>query len=284
MNLSGILLAGGQSRRLGVNKLLIMTGRVPLFIDQIFKLSFFCSEIIISTTEQNLPFISRELRNIKGHLKNYSEILKVENVCNINPGERVRSFLDRNEVKIVLDDIGVIRPAKKPAETGPIAGIYSGLKEVSNYYSLIMAFDMPFISFRMIKTLVEIMGQDVGSDGKILSSGMSEKSNDAFIIKTEKGFEVLSSIYSKGCLDALERNIINGDNKISDIFNHIKVKVIGEETLKARGLDLLNFFNINKIEDFRRYKDIWENGFLECEKNIESVNTFFRRWAGFFFR
>ena len=46
MDFSGILLAGGKSRRLGPNKIKIISDDVPLLIEQAIKLGFFTSEII----------------------------------------------------------------------------------------------------------------------------------------------------------------------------------------------------------------------------------------------
>jgi molybdopterin-guanine dinucleotide biosynthesis protein A len=284
MNLSGILLAGGKSRRLGMNKLQVRIGQVPLLIDQIFKLSFFCREIIVSTSELNFPIIEREIKNIKRHLKHFSEILEIKNICGTDPGDNVRAFLDRAEIKIVLDDLNEIKTGKISRETGPIAGIYSGLNKAANHYSLILAFDMPFVSFRMIKTLVDVLDEDIDFDKSKPFTGETKKGIDAFIIKTEKGFEVLSGIYSKGCMDALEYNISNKDNKISNIFKNIKVRIIEEEVLRSKNLDMLNFFNINRIEDYNRFEDIWSNEFLKCLYAAKSGDTFFKRWAGFFFR
>jgi len=284
MNLSGILLAGGKSRRLGINKLQINVGPVPLFIDQVFKLSFFCNEIIISTSNKNYPLIKRECGDIKKHLKYYSEITKTNTLNGTRPGGSVKSFLDNPEIKIVLDDLDEIETGKIPRETGPIAGIYSGLNNAINHYSFILAFDMPFISFRMLKTLVDIIKEDTGIDEKESSSNKEENMYDACIIKTEKGFEVLSGIYSKSCMNALENNIIKKDNKISNIFKHIKVRIIEKEILGSKNLDMLNFFNINKIEDYQRFKNIWYNEFFECKYTFKSGGSNLNRWAEFFFR
>ena len=73
------------------------------------------------------------------------------------------------EIKIVVDDLNEIKTGEISRETGTIAGIYSGLNGAANHYSLILAFDMPFVSFRMIKTLVDLLEEDIDFDkGKIV--------------------------------------------------------------------------------------------------------------------
>ena len=112
MNLSAILLTGGQSRRLGMNKLQIKNGQVPLFIEQIFKLSFFFNEIMISTSKKNLPIIEGECENIEKYLENFSEIASSGMICGIEIGNEVKSFLKSPGIKIVVDDLDDIREGR----------------------------------------------------------------------------------------------------------------------------------------------------------------------------
>jgi len=117
------------------------------------------------------------------------------------------------------------------------------------------------------------------SEPATISYDYSKKS-DARIIKTEKGFEVLCGLYSKNCLGILKENIGKQKYKISDIFNYLDVEVISINKLKQNGIDSLNFFNINRLEDNHKFKNLWQN------KNMSSntAASFIEKWTDFFFR
>ncbi|MCK5566773.1 MAG: NTP transferase domain-containing protein, partial [Actinomycetia bacterium] len=71
MDFSGILLAGGKSTRFGINKIKLEFDGIPLLADQVIKLSFFCSEILISSSREN----SRYIRHVLDRMNEYGKIL-----------------------------------------------------------------------------------------------------------------------------------------------------------------------------------------------------------------
>jgi molybdenum cofactor guanylyltransferase len=277
MDLTGILLAGGKSRRLSFNKIEVRIDKIPLFIDQIFKLSLFCNEILISASDDNYKFISSELARIEDYYNSYY------NFCNLRKLPAFRIVRDK-------DRLG------KPFESrGPISGIESGLENASNSYSLVVAFDMPFISYNLLYLLEEIR---VGED----------KLKDAFIIKTEKGFESLCGIYSKNCLNVIRENIGEKVYKISEIFNNTDTRFIllnklnvrennshnlNYYELNNRKIDSLNFFNINTVDDYNYFAQIWNlkiflyqkfSNQLSSNFTDDPVNLFREKWKYFFYR
>ncbi len=72
MDFTGILLAGGKSSRFGINKIKIEFEGIPLIADQIIKLGFFCTEVLISSSSENsLPIYHMSLsewNNIRQYL------------------------------------------------------------------------------------------------------------------------------------------------------------------------------------------------------------------------
>ena len=223
MSLAGVILAGGSSKRFGINKLQISIENVPLLIDQIFKLSFFCDEIIISTSKQNSAIISEELSKIDRYKKYYHDINFII--------PAIKTFLDKEQEGFY--------------DRGPILGIYTGLQNVTACNALVLAFDMPFVSYRLLQLLKQT-AEDI--------------KKDAIIIKSIKGYEVLCGIYSKNCIGYLKNNMANRDNKISNIFKDIDMHVIKSEILRKYNLDMLNFFNINKVSDHGKFISIWKRG------------------------
>ncbi|MBM3700018.1 MAG: molybdenum cofactor guanylyltransferase [Actinobacteria bacterium] len=260
-NLSGIILAGGKSRRFGFNKIEVKIGKIPLFIDQVFKLSDFCNEVLIITSEKNRKFITSELSNINAYSKYYPF-----------------SGLTGMEIAKVINDerfcsSGLLIPEQA---AGPIMGLYTGLKNACGKYSIVLAFDMPFISKKLLSVLAGGLAKEGATPGI-----------DARIIKTVKGFEVLCGFYNASCLKYLENNIVKNRYKISEIFDYIKIEIVGQEELDENKIDSLNFFNINSVEDYYKFIDIWNNNKPQTTGNKinESLNKqFIKNWERFYLR
>ena len=276
MNLTGILLAGGKSSRLGFNKIEVRIDKVPLFIDHIFKLSFFCSEILISASENNYKFISDELALIDYYYIHYYCF------CNLKGIPPISIIRDKD------------RQENFPKSLGPLGGIESGLEYAKNLYSLVTAFDMPFISYNLIYLLDKVRSRQSGL-------------KDAFIIKTEKGYESLCGIYSKNCLSVIKKNIERKEYKISEIFHSTDTEFIILNKLDIKSdknnlnfyklnnqtIDSLNFFNINTIDDYEYFIRVWDLKVRLFKKfsrrtnsNIsdDSINLYYDKWKYFFYR
>lgn len=248
-NTSGILLCGGESSRFQNNKIQIRLNKIPLFIDQIVKLSFFCDEILIITNIKNFKIISNEFEKIENYLK----------------------FYDGLEVKIpfirLMTDNATLTE-NNTKSIGPIAGICTGLLEAKNQYCIVQAFDMPFTSYNLFKLLTE-----KNSNGFY----------DLIIIKTDQGIETLSAVYSKNCIETILKNIENKIYRIIDIFPYLKVNWITEEDLEKYSVDKLNFFNINMAEDHTNFKKIWKSENFVIKKDVVQ-NSDNKNWGNFFYR
>ena len=276
MNLTGILLAGGKSSRINFDKTEIKINKIPLFIDQVFKLSFFCNEILISASENNYQYISSELARLEDYFNRYYFF------CNLKEVPPVRIIRDKDRQDSSFGSIG------------PISGIESGLENAVNLYSLVIASDMPFISYNLLYLL-----EETKTSQRILK--------DALIIKTEKGLESLCGIYSKKCLNVIRKNIKNKIYRISGIFNNIDARLIllNKLNIKSndhnlifyklnnRKIDSLNFYNINTVDEYNYFIEIWDLQKLLFKKfskklnsnfNDDPINLFCEKWKYFFYR
>jgi molybdenum cofactor guanylyltransferase len=267
LRLSAIILAGGRSSRIGFNKLEIKIENVPLLIDLIIKLKFFCEEILISASKKNMPLILSEIEKIDAYKKEY-DFEKTE------MGNQLECFCAK-DIKIVLDDAD-----KK--NIGPIMGLYKGLSACSHPYAVVTAFDMPFISYGLLHFLIFKKNREKKETQRKETAFKDTKTaldKDARICKTEKGFEALCGLYSKSCLDAIEKKIHQKNYKISDFFDLIDMDIIDSKEMAFHHIDLLNFFNINKTKDYRIFKDLWQ-------KEIDKISSdiFAKVWSSFFFR
>lgn len=111
---AGIILAGGQSRRMGKNKALLpLPGNEQItFVEHLARmLVACCSEVLLVVRDQDATHAYNALPN----------------VC------------------VVLD--------KTPGH-GPLMGLYSGLSEICSSHALVLAVDMPFIQPEMLAFLL----------------------------------------------------------------------------------------------------------------------------------
>jgi molybdopterin-guanine dinucleotide biosynthesis protein A len=102
----------------------------------------------------------------------------------------------------------------------------------------------------------------------------SETKKDIVVLKTKKGFESLSAIYSKNCVKTIEENLGEGVFKVSDIFPYLNILALGEDIIKKHMIDDLNFFNINTIKDY---------ALLQNKYNAQK-ELFSQYWKKSFFR
>jgi molybdopterin-guanine dinucleotide biosynthesis protein A len=270
MDFTGILLAGGKSTRFGINKIKIEFKEVPLLADQIIKLGFFCNEVLISSSDENSYYISQVLNK----LEQYKEMLlnpkpdKIDAV--LQSGNNESPILSEYNFKKPAVRIKVDNTETRPGgkRIGPLAGIFSGLKEAKNKNCLVLAQDMPFVSYRVLRLLT-------------LTSEKTGK--DAVIIRNPKGIEALCGIYSKDHLNQIQDSIGNGIYKISKILEDCEVEWIDSSKIRREKIDMYNFFNINTAEDIKNFNLIREKGItgidpgkLKGEPHIE--------WKAFFYR
>lgn len=117
---------------------------------------------------------------------------------------------------------------------GPLGGIYSGLKLSSNHYNFIVACDMPFLESSIIQYLQRY------------------SNNDLFdvIVPEYNGFiEPLFAIYSRNCIEPIEKNLKNNQLKIRCFFTQVRVKEV--PCNKFNSVEK-SFFNINTKEDLHK--------------------------------
>ncbi len=171
------------------------------------------------------------------------------------------------DIKIVVDDKEA-RPDGK--RIGPLAGIYTGLKEAENKNCLVIAADMPFISYRVLRLLTQT----------------SEKTGkDAVLIRNLRGIEALCGIYSKEYIEKIKSCIKNGIYKIIEILGGSEVEWIDSRKLEEEKIDSYNFFNINTREDIIKFDNIRKDGIPELVKDPGGLTGGSRdRWETFFYR
>jgi len=120
-------------------------------------------------------------------------------------------------------------------ETGSLIGIYTGLVHSSNFLNLVVACDMPFLNLELLRYMVK------------MAPGF-----DVVIPRIGDQMEPLHAVYSKNCMKPMEDLIKQGNLKIRDFFDSVKVRYVEEEELGRFDPERLSFFNINTEADLKR--------------------------------
>jgi molybdopterin-guanine dinucleotide biosynthesis protein A len=119
---------------------------------------------------------------------------------------------------------------------GPLSGIYSALKASPSFFSIVVGCDMPKVSLSFLKLLLA-----------------KTSLGDAVMMKFDDGLvEPLCSVYSKGCLQAIEESFRRQQYKISQVFRSITVAYVLEAEISGLGLSREIFTNVNTTEDWEK--------------------------------
>ena len=135
-------------------------------------------------------------------------------------------------------------------DVGPLMALYSGLAGSNTRKNFVTACDMPF--------LVE---------GLFNSLKAYSDSYDAVIPRIGSFFEPLFAFYSRECMDAIEKMLMQSRRRIASFFNRIKIRFVEEEEIRHHDSALLSFFNINTSEDLRKARSL-------ASEHRELPNTF----------
>ena len=116
--------------------------------------------------------------------------------------------------------------------SGSLGGIYTGLRVSETHHNLVVACDMPFIQPCLLTFLIN-----------------NSEDYDVVIPVTADGLHPTCTIYSRSCIEPIEKQIRTGDLKITNFFPHVEVNSIEFDTL-CPCCDPNVFFNINTNADY----------------------------------
>jgi molybdopterin-guanine dinucleotide biosynthesis protein A len=134
-----------------------------------------------------------------------------------------RDYLD--EGVILVTDLVDIRSS--------LTGIYSGLFYSPRPHAFITGCDMPFLKQELLELILKNL----------------EARWDVVVPVTEEGYQPLSAIYSRRCLEPIANQLAEGKLKVSHFFSKVRIKKVPETSLRQVDPELKSFFNINTPED-----------------------------------
>ena len=190
--IAGIILAGGQSTRLGTDKASLVINKKTLLehvLDAIVPIVN--NVVVVRGHDQVLPHLS-------------------------------------TPVKVVEDFI---------PGGGPIAGLFTGLKNIQENQAYVVGCDMPFLESTLLESLLPF------------SNGY-----DAIVPIVDDKKQSLHAIYSRSCIDTIT-DLLRKDNPgLRDLFSKVNVLYLNESTLGNSARWQRSCFNINTQSDLESAK------------------------------
>ena len=185
--ITGVILAGGMSSRMGQNKALMSLGGKRL-VDRVVV-------------------VMREV---------FNDLLVVTNTPEM------------------YADLGIPMVRDVWPEKGSLGGVYSAIYHVTTPYCLVVACDMPFLNAAVMRYLItQIADYDV-----IIPDVLDE-------------LQTLHAIYSKACLQPIERRLEAHRLRIVGFFADVRVRLVTASELQPYDPELLAFQNLNTPEEFQ---------------------------------
>lgn len=120
------------------------------------------------------------------------------------------------------------------ARCGPLGGIHAALRSSQTDLNLILAVDVPFVSFAFLQFLITCSR---GSAATVT------------VARTGEGLQPLCAVYRRAFADSAELALREGRFKIDALFDAERIQVIGEKELREAGFSPELFRNLNTPED-----------------------------------
>jgi molybdopterin-guanine dinucleotide biosynthesis protein A len=257
--LSGIILAGGESRRLGADKALLELGGQTLLENVIGKVSQVSQEVIVVANAPPRPDTERG-RHGEGERGTRRGGEGDTERGRIPPSPPLPLFVsglrgggEGLEATMVSD----VRPGQ-----GALGGIYSGLLAASHFHSLVIACDMPFLNLNLLRYMALLApGYDVVIPCVVAKTFSSHRAlGQGPSTAKEEHLHPLHAIYSKRCLGPIEELLDRGDLRIIAFFPQVRVRYVEQEEVDPFDPQHLSLFNINTSADMERAKAVIADG------------------------
>jgi molybdopterin-guanine dinucleotide biosynthesis protein A len=201
---SFIVLCGGMSRRMGRDKGSMKIHGKPMIIHVIETITPLADEIVLVLRDEN------QVESYKNFFKKFKSS-------------------ENTDIKVLTDIL---------KDQGPLAGILTGLINISSDKAMVIPCDSPFVSEQFINRIYET----------------SEKLDyDAFVPKWSEGrLEPLHSIYKKNVHPTIQKLLHDDVRDVKTLLTKLNVKYIDAESLDVSGM---SFYNMNQMKDVLKFND-----------------------------
>lgn len=122
---------------------------------------------------------------------------------------------------------------------GSLGGVYTGLVASSCLRAIVVGSDMPFLSTALLDYMTQL-----------------SQPFDAVVPRIGEWVEPLCAVYSKNCLAPIRRLLELNELRISELFDTVKVRYVGEDEINRFDSEHLSFFNINTQADLDKARKL----------------------------
>jgi len=122
---------------------------------------------------------------------------------------------------------------------GPLGGIYTGLAISGSFYNLVVACDMPFLNRALLSYMIQL-----------------SVNFDLVVPRLGNMVEPLHAVYSKDCLPTIEYLLRQGNLRVAELFNLVRVRYVEAEEINRFDPNHLSFFNINTKADLEMAREL----------------------------
>lgn len=190
--ISAVVLAGGKSRRLGIDKSLLKVN----------------GEWLLERILHTLASLSDDLVVVANGRPEFAQL----------------------PARVVPDALPGM---------GPLGGIYTGLQAMLHPRGFFVACDMPFLNLPLLRYMI------------LLSADF-----DVVIPSIAGQTEPLHAIYSKVCIEPIEKLLHHNQLRIVYFLPSVRVRYVTENEIDVFDPEHLSFFNINTPEDLAKVEKL----------------------------
>jgi molybdopterin-guanine dinucleotide biosynthesis protein A len=210
---SGIILAGGQSRRMGRDKALLDFDGVPLIARVLERVQRVCSKVIVVAND--VDTYARILSEVEGG---------VPVIRDVYPGKGSLGGIFSG-LQAVRDDCVLAVACDLPF-----------LNDALLRYLISLAAQADVIIPRAHAPI---------------GRAQNATRYDQLAVK-ESGLQATHAIYSKRCLEPMRARLLANDLRIINFFDEVRVRVVEPDEVARFDPQMLSFLNVNTPEDFLR--------------------------------
>lgn len=117
-------------------------------------------------------------------------------------------------------------------DAGPIGGLHSALKNSRTERIFICASDLPYIRPEPIQYMISVAAEF-----------------DIVVPYINNYYEALHAIYSKNCVNRIEKHIKESNNKVINLYQHFQLRTVAEDEIGEYIVADHTFRNINYAVD-----------------------------------
>jgi len=198
---TGVVLAGGGSRRMGQDKALLVWQGRTLLSRTVDCLSSLCDEIIVVGPERDVQ---------------------------LAPCARV--------VADILPD------------SGPLGGLYTGMREARNSVVLALACDLPHVHAGALGCLLDLL-DDLSSAGLQGESPMG--GFDAVVPLWNGRVHPLHAVYRRSAVDVAEEQLQRGRHRMDDFCHDLHTLYATADSFAAVDPTMITLTNVNTEQEYQ---------------------------------